>query len=307
MCRLQKKERHHYVWQKYLSPWTRDGGIYYKRGEKILETGTPAIAVEKLLYQLKIMSIRDIQIARRLSVEGIVIPRLKAMAEGWFDLFIKAQSILMRADRIDDLPPVLKKEVEALESSFEEEIHTKVEHDAIHALDRLRQGDLSVLESLHDMLGLCMFMGFQYMRTRKIAAKTVEALEGIPDFNVSASLGILRIIFGWSLGANLLLCLENKRWRVELLKAQNGSEFITSDQPIINLAASEGDVTPPTEFRAFFPLSPQLAIVIDFNSDEPGTTTSEIAVDEVDRWNRVLYANSHEEVYSRSKSALEGL
>ncbi|HOD19114.1 MAG TPA: DUF4238 domain-containing protein [Candidatus Fermentibacter daniensis] len=304
----QRKVRHHYVWQEYLSPWTKDGSIYCRRTDgRIFKTGTPDIAVERLLYQLKIMSAQDILIVRKMFVEPIVIPQLKTIAEGWLDTFLKAQSILQSTENVDDLPQDLKKHLDAFEASFEEEIHTMVEHDACKTLNRLRQGDQTVFGDLNDMGGFCLFLGFQYIRTRKMAANIERTLKDIQGFNVSASLGVIRVIVGWAIGANLLLYLEHNNWKVELLESQNDSEFITSDQPIINIEAITESKTPPTKFHIFFPLSPQLATVIDFQSNHPGITSKEIASNEINDWNHKLFAESYEQVYARSRDVLETL
>ena len=306
MCEPQRKRSHHFVPQRYLSAWTDGGRLYCKQGDRVFSTGTPGVAAENMLYQLRYMSREDVLFLREKIIENIKIPTLKRHALGWLELFMEAQSILQSAGSIDDLPQSLRENLIALEEGFEEEIHTKNEHDAYYSLDSLRKGDFSFFEDLEKVLSFCLFLGFQYFRTRLRVVQFAETLENFSNLNVSAVWSVLRIIFGWSLGANMLIMFENKSWKLELLHAASGSEFITSDQPIINLASENQDGA-LSKLHIFFPVSPDTAVMIDCNSDEPGIFEREITSDEVDKLNRILFTQSYQQVYACSEDVLSKL
>lgn len=55
-----QKRRHHYVWKKYLEPWTTDGQIWCLTNGEIFRTNPKNVGQARDFYKLKELSDEDI-------------------------------------------------------------------------------------------------------------------------------------------------------------------------------------------------------------------------------------------------------
>ena len=88
--------RQHYVWRKYLEPWTTPKGksrqIWFLRreSEAPILTDVTNVAVERDFYRLSDLEIGDTEYVRKLAIWPDTNARLKKLNEGWiaeFELF----------------------------------------------------------------------------------------------------------------------------------------------------------------------------------------------------------------------------
>ena len=92
--------------------------------------------------------------------------------------------------------------------------------------------------------------------------------------------------------------------RLTFLIAPTGTEFITGDQPIINTRADRIDPqTPPTESELCYPLTPELALLLDFDAGYAREQRT-LAENEVDAYNDTISKHSESQVYARSEASL---
>lgn len=90
----------------------------------------------------------------------------------------------------------------------------------------------------------------------------------------------------------------------DLLLVKNATDvpFITGDQPVVNTKVTpETRGEPPTECELFYPVSPTRAVVV---SESKEWTRSELSVEQVLRFNRLMMENSHEMVFASVREQL---
>ena len=301
---MEAKHRQHYVPQLYLSAWTRDRQLYVQRGSSRFLAVTRNVAVQNDFYKLVPLSQHDIDVLRYFAVDKIANDRLRKMAEGWLDLFIQAQNI-RKATELNSGPIYeLEKELERLEVNFGEEIQSNIETDATRTIDELRSCDETLFEDMERAAALTQFLGFQYFRTRKMAEIAKQTLGKIVTINVEAIWGVVRVIFGWNLGSGLLNTFDT--WSVEYMHSPPNSEFITSDQPLINLKALNLAPNQETkELELYYPLTPELAIIITPLGKEKCVTHRTLSKTEIKKYNTIVFDNSFEQVFARSEDVLD--
>ena len=62
---MKKKRHHHYVWKKYLEPWTADGQIWCLMNGEIFPTNPKHIGQARDFYNLKELSDEDIAFVQK--------------------------------------------------------------------------------------------------------------------------------------------------------------------------------------------------------------------------------------------------
>jgi hypothetical protein len=162
---------------------------------------------------------------------------------------------------------------------------------------------LTTLESDDVFADFARFIATQYMRTPVRTRSTNQAVADIlPTFNVDAAWGLLRTIFADNIGAALYV--QRKTMRITLLEAE-GAQFITGDQPIVNTRAVDGsDHVPPSELELYYPISPTLALLMDWEDGSGVRERCLLPRDEVTAYNRLLSRASGEQIYARTEGAL---
>ncbi|EQD49444.1 hypothetical protein B1B_11634, partial [mine drainage metagenome] len=85
--------RQHYVWRKYLEPWTTLKGrarqIWCLRRESAapINPGIKNVAVERDFYRLRDLEQGDVEFVRTMGISPNTNPRAKRTNEGWISKF----------------------------------------------------------------------------------------------------------------------------------------------------------------------------------------------------------------------------
>ena len=121
------KKKQHYVWKKYLKPWTEDGKIWCRRGSAFFNTTLENVAQERYFYYAE--PLNQVEYEMVLSL----ISRTHNSAHGTLlnDL---------------NLYRAASENTEHQKRNALENYHDKVEHSIRDSLDRLYQKDRSFLE-----------------------------------------------------------------------------------------------------------------------------------------------------------------
>jgi hypothetical protein len=170
----------------------------------------------------------------------------------------------------------------------------------------LRQGDFAILDNQQSYVDFARFMATQYLRTSAIENRTKQETRVLAaQFGASMEniWGILRTIFATNIGFHFF----NKRdsARLTLLDALPPNEFITGDQPMLNLRAD--GVTPPTEIEIYYPLTPNRALLMDFGHSSAIRETRTLNAEGVRSYNQRVMRASEGQIYAASKVALQSL
>jgi hypothetical protein len=299
-----KKRRQHYVWRHYLDGWATDGQTWCATRGKRFRTSTENVANERDFYRLREMSERDLQL-----VEGLIArmgPEFQMLARGWiphFRVFHEAKRAHeARSQRSPELEQVLDETI----NNLEEDLHGSIEQSAVPLLARLREADASFIANEDDAaVHFFWFIGMQYMRTPRMAHAVVAPGREIPGFNPEAAWGLMRTIFGTNLGQSFYR--RRRTLSLTFLDAPAGAEFITGDQPIVNVRAiglPEGEAPSESEMELYYPLSTRRALLMAFDAPETTIEQRSLTMDEVVAYNRITVNASSEQVYAEREGAL---
>lgn len=298
----QKKRRHHYVWQHYLAAWATDGQVWCLREGRRFSTNTINIAQRRDFYRLKEMTARDLEYVDRLIIQPSA-PHLQKIAKGWIPHFTELFEIRRTYESGDLNLPEFESALDTSINNLEEDMHADIEIRGLPILVALRNGDASILDDPQQFVHFCWFVSTQYMRTPKLKARAVASMSSIRDFDVDASWGLIRTIFSANIGASL----NDRRatLRIEFLDAWPDTEFITADQPLVNTCAvGLPDNVGPDKLEYYYPLSPRLAVLLDFDHESPGTGRRSLTPDEVADYNQMLIDEAVEQIYAANEAIL---
>jgi hypothetical protein len=288
-----KKRRHHYVWQHYLRAWTVGGKIACLRGGQVFATNTTNIAVKTDFYGLKEFTQVDLQVIEQLFMRE-ASPRLRRLQDGWVSVFAAAVELRRKGDHLGADPTFA-----AAISNFEEDLHGRIESNAVPQLEALRNQDLGFLDSEAESASFFHFLSVQYLRTKKIKDTTLAALSGItiPGFDPERAWGLLNHISANNVG--YYLYFHRDQIKFTLLHAPEGMELVTSDQPVINMQAVHLQTgQEPDEFEVYYPVSPRTALLLEADQPEGGKSHRVLEPEEVNDYNQAILKASHQQVFS---------
>lgn len=302
--------RQHYVWQHYLRAWETGGSLFCHRGGKTFSAGTKNIAVEKHFYRFEALS-RD-ERAFALIVTSHRHPELLPIYEEWLNLrdspffYDSAVRALQRASNVSE--NVLNKLID----EGEESIHSRIEGTSSRLLKCVRQRDLSFLNNTEEFVGFVWFLLVQYFRTKNVRRSTANVIEFIlehhhgkwGDVDPVRTSSAMQMMGAIDMSYSLVCALHEIE--ITLLTAEDGSQFITSDQPVVNLAAlSAIEGRGINSVDLFYPVSPGLALRLRRVTGRPRRHSEEQAsADVVGNLNNIMARMSHECLFGMSAEAL---
>lgn len=294
--------RQHYVWKHYLKAWSVDGQLSVLRADgKAYRTNPNNVAVQRDFYRLAVLSQSDEEFIRRVIAE-ISSPTLRALGLQWLDIlgapsrWRRSLSIPPGSSRLDGI-------IADIEIMAEERFHSEIENDAVALLEDLRNGSRERWDDVDGARSLSFFLALQLLRTKRSRDQVLEGYpSGTERERVARCWPILRVIFA----TNIATVLSSKRLelRCRLLTADDQHEFITTDQPVVNL----DDGLEPDSLALYYPLSPNMAMLLEYINRKSFVETDDIIPDGVVEWlNRKMFAGSHELVIGRQFSVLTDL
>jgi hypothetical protein len=303
------KHRHHYVWRKYLEPWTNDNLIWpsIKLIIKRHPINISNLAVKTDFYRVRRLTKVDITFIRETGVNLSTNPRLRELNEGWIKFFLKPQNVKGFLQSIG-MSEESEKIIEIAECNLEEAIYCTHEGYGNFFLPNLLEMKSDFLSDPDHFDKFATFICSQYMRTKKNKDRFIAVHKQNDDFkgvNFAASFAVLRHIFITNMAWSIIADRQN--WKLQFLVSDGEEEFITTDQPIINCKSIDGVV--PTDVAFYYPLSPKLAIM--FSKSDQSPRTSKLYDYQVLDFNRKMVEMSHEMVFASSeehlKKALAGI
>ncbi len=227
-------------------------------------------------------------------------PLQRKFAEGWIphftEVFRLRQELGARGMRTDDVEEAL----DVVINNLEDDLHGRLEHHGIPFLAALRSAERGVFSDDERSAAYMWYLADQYMRTPRIQRDVTDSVRNMGLLNIDASFGLIRTV----LTSNLAYSFFATR-RTMSLTFLHASErmFITGDQPLVNLRVGR-DGRPPDEVELYYPLSPSLGVLFDFDTKEPLATERTLSPDETETYNRVIVDAAHEQVYGADRDNL---
>lgn len=279
------KKKQHYVWKYYLSSWANESDqIWCRRCNKIFITALENIAQERYFYEVEPLNNFERDIVRR------------QLASRHPSSFVANASTFRFYDRLS-----FGNKEERLCGL--EDYHADIERKAIDTIKLLLNNDMSWIEEQQKKIDFCLFLGIQYTRTNR-SLKTqsrmiCELFEKHPNYSDSCDpIKIVKVL-------NLVMSNHIGNWIYSsgffhLISNDSSIDFITGDQPILNLSEKDEDGF-AKEMKLYYPLSPRMALVISKDDvKDNGCNESDVK-----RYNNFIIDSSFEQIYASSKDGLE--
>jgi hypothetical protein len=297
----KKVRKQHYVWRKYLAPWTTNGKIWCRRGTSTFNTDLMNIGQERDFYSPQPLTNAD---KRFLEMD--------AASTGRPDLieFIKDE-IMLREDMFAAIEharrwqdPSKISELEAFIHNSEEAYQGIIEKQGIPFIDALVAGDVTWANDDRKWRDFILFYATQYLRTKRIQEKLKALLETQAQrlgysvervWPISRNMDTVKLADGIYRSASLVL-----------LESDGILEFITGDQPTFNANAAEhlslDNIPKSHEF--YYPISPNRAVLIVDGAPRSAPTIRVATEEEVRKYNDVIRRVALEQVYARTRDLL---
>ena len=253
--------RQHYVWRHYLEMWQReDGLVSCLRDQKIFRSNLINIMLERDFSKLHKLTRADLSILQKLLIETTGSPYLREVHKDLIEKWV----FIAEANEIAQVHPKSsgadREMARKLAIKAEEMLHCGVEESARPILETLRNKDGNVIYSDDTAIPFFNFISHQFFRTKRMRDAIVEAGEGIlPAENIQRIRNLLGYCYATNIGGSLYG--DRHGWEIIFLDCPAGTEFITGGQPVVNVLGNK-DGRPPEELAFYYPLSPNLAMIL---------------------------------------------
>ncbi|MCT4664244.1 MAG: DUF4238 domain-containing protein [Flavobacteriales bacterium] len=290
---MKLKKNQHYVWKHYLKPWTNNEQICCLRNNKFLfTTNSKNVAVRKFFYESTKLTDIDNKF-----IEG----HLKQYHPSAFQSLNRLISMYDKTTNWD----------EYLQKCGLEDFHGIVETNFIPLLDKIYKDDLSFLKNTEDLNQFSFFIGCQYMRTNKMKKAILGSLDSfkktsnvsMPDYYHSLNFqGIADVIllFQSDIIGNWIF----SNGYVQIINNCTDINFITGDQPVINVKSDKDEKGIPMGFELYYPISPSKALYIQ-NKDIKERKVCITEESKIRFLNDKIHNHHQEQIFAKHESDLE--
>ena len=306
------KHRHHYVWKHYLNAWTdtKNKIWLYQKGN-YLNTTTNNVALVNDFYAIRELSQADINFIILTEIDG-TNKDLRQLQFEWLSFFTFPQSRKNLYEEIGtkDLQSsasFLKIHKEMIFNSMEN-IHDKIESFSTPILDALLKGNTDFLQTEDTCWLFFVYMCMQYLRTNRMEQEILHKSRQLQTFgaDISKCWPVMRNIYA----TNIAYTLFNKRasLAITILNNNTQTEFITSDQPVINIFSvllNGARSLKEHELELYYPVSPKRAIIISKTSEK--IASKNVTDQDAFLYNKLIAKASHEQIYANSENALTSI
>ncbi|MBQ8620167.1 MAG: DUF4238 domain-containing protein [Clostridia bacterium] len=334
---VELKHKQHYVFQRYLSAWTKENQLCCKRKGKKFSTGTINVAQQRDFY--RIMDLNDDEkkflsiMWRKKSDETkeIMANYIRLYEEPLRvkrNLGIFKNALVLRRFKDRELPNEVSDQFAAMEADAEkyindlvEETYSDEEGRFTQTLVKLIAGDTDFYyhpyhedDSAYDntrrefLAHLCS----QCYRTKASRERMVYGLNRCLTLDFPEGLDIVKenirpehaaYCFLWYISGQMADALYDMNAHLTLLHNDTNVHFITTDQPVINLEADYSDMTDEvTKIVLYYPITPTLAITVNDDNVHKSIKLSE---NEVHYYNQRMASASHEMIFADDAELLD--
>ena len=302
----QKKKRQHYVWRNYLRSWSNSQDLIpalIKIENKIATPNLMNVAQEKYYYSLQEFTIEEEIVLQEL-ISNLSNDDTKDLFQEYFNLFTsysKLRRVLKNKNLPTDKRSQIEEKLELMKSNLMEDFHTDFEIFGQKLIEIKNPEDLQFLNNEESLMKTLIFLCFQYVRTKRMqnvfSQKFSNHLTILPKY-----FHILSFVLATGMANGLRFYKETKFIFIENI---SDNDFITSDQPIINLKEDEKDEKGNVKSLEFFyPISPRIALKIHYNEGNKFEQLK-IAENQVNDYNNIIFEKSEDFLFAQYTKQLE--
>ena len=299
-----RKKKHHYVFQSYLKPWSKDKQIWCLRNGEIFASNLEGVACERFFYQSYPLTEEEREFVTKTMIEVEGTPeRLKELLYRLLDLYCFGHKIKnsLAASAVPNSDAVVR-ELDAFIERGAEDWLAGVETDFVPFLERLREGNTAFYddpkEAMVFIFGLCV----QFSRTKQVREAALSVIgQEVDGRSVLHMMSVMAHLI--AIRASHSLFCDRKSFKVAVIENESDTPFITTDQPVINLHGNANPASaPPERLEFLYPVSPIRAMLFL----EKGTSIQlKIGGISVNNYNVLMAQHSHEQILANSKEYLE--
>lgn len=290
----RKTSKQHYVPRCYLHLWKDatdtlyqlvNGKIVTARGELKVVAQTKDFyrvrSLNEIEYQLLESTIHAYQYATKVIREFIAF-------------YLKIYDLAGKTHESFSTSQKLSKITDVLVNDLVETLYAEIEGKAAAILRDMANGNMDWWNDSNKRTDFYIYWGTQYTRTPTILerAQRFPLPSGVSD----AVYPVTMMHLAMMIVDNMIVNAE--KYHVELIKNNSSLQFITGDQPIIDLRKNNDQA-----LDMYFPVSPKYALRIkNKNSDAP--INSEVTEAHVEEYNQAIKKNCRF-LYAADKKVLE--
>jgi hypothetical protein len=303
------KKRQHYIWREYLRNWSTDEKIssLLLQEKKILtEVNLINVAQEKFFYKLEEFTEEEeiilFELIKSWSNEATLEINLEIFKS--FTSYSKIKKLSEEHLKLDpNSHSELKSMLDAIRYNGIENIHTLLESFGKNIIAVKSLEDLKFLDDQQELFLTMIYIAFQYLRTKKMRTSVENVLKANPLLSVKY-VNPFSFIYSTSFANSLTF---HKDLTFTLLENFTSKEFITSDQPLINLKKDIKDLKNNViDFKLYYPINPRLALIIHYDDKRKEKyILKNPEKEEVNDLNLFMLTNSDRFIFSHTIELLE--
>lgn len=302
-----QKKKHHFVWREYLRSWSNEKDIIpclFKDQRKVETPTLMRIAYRNFFYSLDEFTIKEEIILKEI-IQTISNDETMEVNLEFYNTFIsysRTKRELINKKLPTEKEKDIKDHLDLLKNNLMEDIHSDFEKYGSEIIKIKNLADLKFLEIQEALLKTLIFLCFQYIRTKKMRDNFEKTFKDhyviLPKYN-----NIISFCMASGIANSLTF---HKKTKFEFCKNVSKVDFITSDQPIINMKEDVKDEKGRTiDFEFYYPISPKIAIKVHYRNNEKKFSEKIFEIDEVESHNKTLFNKSENLVFGRTKKQLE--
>ena len=293
----------HYVWRKYLEGWQQSSGqIYCSRKGTIFKSNPAKVLRKRDYYSLSRITRTDVAFLDAMFRE--TNPELRklhrSLIESW-GYIANANHVIQTAKYATEEE---RKYTNDLVIEAEENLQSGIENQALPILEQLRHEQTDFLSDYDSTMGFFRFFSHQYMRTRALRERIGKELgDSLLGRDFEHLKHLMCHCTAENLGASLFV--DRSTFEIVFLRSATNNEFITGDQPIVNLFRAHSEDSPPTELALYYPLRPDLSMILLPKAF--GLSSVNIPRAIVDELNGVIVQKASEFLVAKQTASLRGI
>jgi len=249
----RKVHRQHHVARFYLNGWATDDQLYCLRSNRIFQTNVRDAAVQRHFYETRRLTAQDAAMVRLWIRKSP--PQGAAALQGFLEMLSVWAELRATLPRALAAIRALVDHLDAQVLNAEENFHSAIENAAAPMVEAARAGDLGFYTDDARCIHFLHYLVLQLFRTKAVKEKVFRLQAEQGGYDLTNCWNILSHISATNVG--LTLFLERRRRTLTLLENHTEVDFITGDQPVLNLLHGQGDAYSP-----YYPIGPRAALVL---------------------------------------------
>ncbi len=298
------KKSQHYVWRNYLRAWANNEHIwtYLRKQNKVISTNLMNVAQSNYYYKLNEINDFEEKILKEfIRKSPKSVQDLQSDFLSMFTIHSKLRKAFNKSNSQEILEEIRKIEINSMENA-----HSRIERSGEKLIACRTFEDLKFIEQTNSRFDAIMFLCFQYFRTKNLRNRIKESFKIDPSFPALNIWNIMSFFMALNTAEYISL---NPKTRFLFMKNKTSEGFLCSDQPAINLQSDKVDENGEVlELELYYPLSPNSAVLIDFNNNgKERCQNMQIQEDMVNWFNSKIIAYFDNFIFSDNKKQLDKL